>query len=56
VVIGTPGKLKNWMSSKPVVLNANNMKVLVFDEADQMLDTEGFLLDSRRMISKITER
>jgi ATP-dependent RNA helicase DDX19/DBP5 len=54
-VIGTPGKLKNWMSSKPTTLDPKHIKVLVFDEADQMFDSEGFLMDSTRMVKKITE-
>jgi hypothetical protein len=55
IVIGTPGKLKNWMSSKPLTLDPKHIKVLVFDEADQMFDSEGFLMDSTRMVKKITE-
>lgn len=29
IVIGTPGRLKAWMSSKPLVLDPKHMKVLV---------------------------
>lgn len=35
VVIGTPGTIKKWMSFKK--LGATRLKILVFDEADQML-------------------
>ncbi|OMO84047.1 hypothetical protein COLO4_22258 [Corchorus olitorius] len=35
VVIGTPGTIKKWMSSKK--LGVSYVKILVFDEADQML-------------------
>lgn len=35
VVIGTPGTIKRWMSFKK--LGASRLKILVFDEADQML-------------------
>lgn len=35
VVIGTPGTIKKWMSFKK--LGAARLKILVFDEADQML-------------------
>jgi len=35
VVIGTPGTIKRLMSQKK--LGVNDMKVLVFDEADHML-------------------
>ncbi|KAJ4824853.1 DEAD-box ATP-dependent RNA helicase 38, partial [Turnera subulata] len=36
VVIGTPGTVKKWMSFKK--LSVTDIRVLVFDEADQMLD------------------
>ena len=36
VIIGTPGTLKRWVTSK--VLDTKNIRILVFDEADQMLD------------------
>ncbi len=35
VVIGTHGKLKNWLSKR--ILDVSGIKILVFDEADQML-------------------
>lgn len=35
VVIGTPGTIKKWMSFKK--LGVTRLKILVFDEADQML-------------------
>lgn len=35
VVIGTPGTIKSWMTYKK--LGVNRLKILVFDEADQML-------------------
>jgi len=34
-VIGTHGKLKNWLSKR--ILDVSAIKILVFDEADQML-------------------
>lgn len=37
IVIGTPGTLKRWMT-KDKALDTRHVKVLVFDEADQMLD------------------
>lgn len=37
VIIGTPGTLKRWMT-KDRALDTKNIKILVFDEADQMLD------------------
>ena len=35
IVIGTPGTIKKWMSAKKLAVN--NVKILVFDEADHML-------------------
>lgn len=35
VVIGTPGTLKRWINQR--FLKLEKMRVLVFDEADQML-------------------
>lgn len=35
VVIGTHGKLRNWLSKR--MLDTSGVKILVFDEADQML-------------------
>lgn len=35
VVIGTHGKLRNWLSKR--MLDTSAVKILVFDEADQML-------------------
>ncbi|BAU01514.1 hypothetical protein VIGAN_11076300 [Vigna angularis var. angularis] len=43
VVIGTPGTIKKWMSFKK--LGAARLKILVFDEADQMLAEDGFKED-----------
>ena len=40
VLVGTPGTLKKWMSTK--VLSTRHIKILVFDEADHMLDQDGF--------------
>lgn len=35
LVVGTHGKLKNWVSKKQ--MDISNIKILVFDEADEML-------------------
>lgn len=48
VVVGTHGKLRDWMSKR--VLSPAAMKILVFDEADEMLAQDGFADDSVRMI------
>ncbi|XP_014511609.1 DEAD-box ATP-dependent RNA helicase 38-like [Vigna radiata var. radiata] len=51
VVIGTPGTIKKWMSFKK--LGASRLKILVFDEADQMLAEDGFKDDSLRIMKEI---
>ncbi|XP_052722858.1 DEAD-box ATP-dependent RNA helicase 38 [Vigna angularis] len=51
VVIGTPGTIKKWMSFKK--LGAARLKILVFDEADQMLAEDGFKDDSLRIMKEI---
>ena len=49
VVVGTPGRLLDLLQRRN--LNLSNVKVLVLDEADEMLDL-GFLPDVERLISK----
>ena len=49
VVVGTPGRLLDLMQRRN--LNLAHVKVLVLDEADEMLDL-GFLPDVERLISK----
>ncbi|OVA00946.1 Helicase [Macleaya cordata] len=51
VVIGTPGTIKKLMSFKK--LSTREMKILVFDEADNMLAEDGFKADSWRIIKDI---
>ncbi|CAN1812996.1 DEAD-box ATP-dependent RNA helicase 38 [Linum perenne] len=51
VVIGTPGTIKRLMSQRK--LSVEEMKVLVFDEADHMLAKDGFQDDSLRIIRDI---
>lgn len=48
IVVGTHGKLRDWMSKR--VLAPKDMQILVFDEADEMLKQDGFADDSVRMI------
>eukprot|EP00897_Mesotaenium_endlicherianum_P003055 jgi/Mesen1/2778/ME000170S01889 len=52
VVIGTPGTLKKWMT-KDRILRTDNIRILVFDEADHMLDQDGFQDDSLRIMRDI---
>ncbi|CAJ2672548.1 DEAD-box ATP-dependent RNA helicase 38 [Trifolium pratense] len=51
VVIGTPGTIKNLMTHKK--LGVTRLKILVFDEADQMLAEDGFKDDSLRIMKEI---
>ena len=52
VVVGTPGRLIDLMNRK--ALDLSHIKVLVLDEADEMLDL-GFLPDVERLIAKTPE-
>ncbi|KAI4349064.1 hypothetical protein L6164_009706 [Bauhinia variegata] len=51
VVIGTPGTIKKWLTFKK--LSVSRLKILVFDEADQMLAEDGFRDDSLRIMKEI---
>lgn len=44
VVIGTHGRCKNWVSDR--VLDLDTVRILVFDEADEMLKAEAFADES----------
>ncbi len=44
VVVAAHGRLKNWVSRK--LLDPKNVKVLVFDEGDLMLQQDAFEDDS----------
>ncbi len=52
VVVGTPGRLLDLAARRS--LDLSHVKVLVLDEADEMLDL-GFLPDVERLISKTPE-
>ena len=47
IIVATPGRLLDFMSKKDIFLN--EVKVLVIDEADRMLDM-GFIPDVRKII------
>ncbi|KAL5563781.1 hypothetical protein UlMin_033528 [Ulmus minor] len=53
IVVGTPGTIKRWYSAKKLALN--NVKMLVFDEADHMQAEDNFKDDSLRMKKYIEE-
>lgn len=44
VVIGAHGRLKNWVMNR--MLDIDNIVILVFDEADEMLKADSFLDDT----------
>lgn len=52
IVIGTPGTIKNLMTYKK--LGVTRLKILVFDEADQMLAEVNFVLLSRCCLTRLT--
>lgn len=53
ILVATPGRLLDLMNQK--VISADNIKILVLDEADQMLDM-GFIHDVRKIIAKLPEK
>eukprot|EP00775_Hariotina_reticulata_P011099 gene11099-11253_t len=54
VIIGTHGRLKNWVSKRQ--LDVDRISILVFDEADEMLKAEAFADDSVRLIKTIRKK
>lgn len=50
VVVATPGRLLDHLTRK--TLHFNNLQVLIFDEADRMLDM-GFLPDIKRIVKAL---
>ncbi len=49
ILLATPGRLIQLLDKK--LINLSDVKVLIFDEADQMLD-KGFLEESNRIVSQ----
>lgn len=54
VVIGTHGTLKAWVTKR--MLSLENIRIMVFDEADEMLRMDGFGDDSVRLIRSIRKK
>lgn len=54
MVLGAHGKLKAWMTKR--LLDVKDIKILVFDEADEMLKADAFADDSLRMINTIRKQ
>ena len=44
IVIGTPGKVVDWMNKK--IINPKKVKVFVLDEADNMVSEDGHRANS----------
>jgi ATP-dependent RNA helicase DeaD len=53
VVVGTPGRVKDLIGRN--VLSLKNVRTIVLDEADEMLDY-GFLPDMKSILSNVTEK
>ncbi len=53
VLVATPGRLLQMLARKQIVLS--DIRFLVFDEADQMLD-EGFLADANKIVASCPEQ
>ncbi|CAA2996937.1 DEAD-box ATP-dependent RNA helicase 38 [Olea europaea subsp. europaea] len=51
VIIGTPGTISKWVVARK--LGVNQMKILVFDEADHMLAESGFQDESVKIMKAI---
>lgn len=51
LVVGTPGRLSDLMSKKRI--NTNQIKILVFDEADRLID-KGFDEDIKKLTDNLT--
>lgn len=54
IVIGAHGTLKSWVQKR--VLNTENVRILVFDEADEMLKVGDTLVLSACTISSQNRR
>jgi len=53
VLIATPGRLIKFLDRG--LVNLSDIRILIFDEADQMLD-EGFLPDAKKIVEQCPER
>jgi len=52
VVVGTPGRVLDMINKK--IINANTVKILILDEADELL-SDGFILQIKNIISCVTD-
>lgn len=51
VIFATHGKLKGWIGRR--MMPIRNIRILVFDEADEMFKADGFADDSMRMLKEL---
>jgi len=49
ILVATPGRLKDYLSEGPTAAKLSNIRTLILDEADTMLDS-GFIDDVRRIL------
>ena len=54
IVIGTPGKIVDWLKRK--VIKTQNVKVFVLDEADNMVDEDGHRANSLLIKKQLPKR
>lgn len=52
VLVATPGRLNDYLSEEPVRQKFDNMKTLILDEADRMLD-QGFLPAIKQILRQL---
>lgn len=49
VLVATPGRLKDYLTEKPTQAKFNNLRTVILDEADTMLE-KGFLEDVKHIL------
>lgn len=49
VLVATPGRLKDYLSENPTQAKFNNLRTVILDEADTMLE-KGFLEDVKHIL------
>uniref|UniRef100_A0A383VSD2 RNA helicase n=1 Tax=Tetradesmus obliquus TaxID=3088 RepID=A0A383VSD2_TETOB len=54
VIIGTHGRLRNWIAKRQ--LEVDHIRMLVFDEADEMLKDESFADAAVRLVKTVRKR
>lgn len=55
VLVATPGRLKDYLSEAPVARKLQNIRALILDEADTMLES-GFLADVRAILKILPQK